>query len=128
MSENSVITITRRVKTCKASSGLAETLPPVTYIAFGSGGVDNEGMPIPPTERQSALTRELARYPVESVTFPVETTARYSVTIPKEDLTDEPISEAALVDSEGDVASIKTFYAKQKDKGTAFTFEFDDQF
>lgn len=128
MTENSVITYTRRVKTCKASSGAASTLPPVTHIAFGDGGVDSEGVPIAPTAQQTGLTRELARYPVESVTYPEETTARYSVTIPKEDLTDESISEAALIDQAGDAAAIKTFYAKKKDKGTAFTFEFDDQF
>lgn len=128
MTENSVITITRRIKTCKASSGAAAALPPITQIAFGSGGVDSEGLPIPPSEQQIALTHEVARYPVESVTYPEETTARYSATIPKEDLTNECINEAALIDSGGDAAAIKTFYTKQKDKGTAFSFVFDDKF
>ncbi len=128
MAENSAITITRRVKTCLASSGGAPTLPPITHVVFGSGGADPDGTPIPPSEAQTALNAELGTYPIDGVTYPVQTTARYSVTIPADDLTDMEISEAALVDSEGDLAAIKTFYPKRKDAGTAFTFEFDDQF
>ena len=40
----------------------------------------------------------------------------------------ESISEAALMDSEGDLVAIKTMYAKRKDAGAAFTFVFDDEF
>ena len=53
--ENSVITKTRRIKTCKASSGALDSLPPVAYMAFGDGGCDDEGEPIQPTEDQTAL-------------------------------------------------------------------------
>ncbi len=55
----------------------------ITHVAFGSGGVNVSGEPIVPTETQTALNSELARYEVESVTYPDETTARYTVTIPK---------------------------------------------
>ena len=40
----------------------------------------------------------------------------------------EEISEAALVDSDGDVVAIKTMYPKKKDEDVSFTFEFDDEF
>jgi len=128
MAENSAITLTRRIKICLASSGGAPTLPPVTHVAFGIGGVDEEGEPIAPSESQTELMDEVGRYPVNSVEYPVQTTARYSVTIPADELTGVEFSEAALVDSDGDLAAIKTFYTKKKDGGTAFTFEFDDQF
>lgn len=128
MTENSTITIVRRSKICRASSGAISTLAPVTHIAFGDGGVDAMGDPIIPQETQTALNHEIARYPVSSIEYPVETTARYGATIPKEDLVDKFISEAALVDSDGEVVAIKTMYAKQKDEGTAFTFKFDDEF
>ena len=128
MSENSIITLTRRIKLCRASSGVINTLAPVTHVAFGDGGVDSGGTPIAPQESQTALINEIARYPVGSIQYPSETAARYSATIPKEDLADQFISEAALIDSDGDAVAIKTMYAKQKDKGTAFTFEFDDEF
>ena len=128
MNENSVITIIRRIKTCRASSGAIETLPPVTHVAFGDKGVDEVGKPLVPSEGDTKLRHEVARYQIGGVVYPEDTTARYSVTIPKDDLTGLFISEAALVDSEGDFVAIKTMYAKQKDEGTAFTFEFDDQF
>lgn len=128
MAENSTITIARRIKICRASSGAISTLAPITHIAFGDGGVDSNGKPIPPQETQTALKHEIARYQVDGIEYPVETTARYSATIPKEDLVDKFISEAALVDGNGDVVAIKTMYAKQKDEGTAFTFKFDDEF
>lgn len=65
---------------------------------------------------------------VESVTYPDETTARYTVTIPKDSLVGKEINEAALVDSDGDLVAIKNMYSKKKDEGVSFTFEFDDEF
>lgn len=126
--ENSVITRTRRVKICQASSDVSKPLAPVTHIAFGDGGVDESGEPLAPTETQEALNNEIARYPIDSVTYPEDTTARYAVTIPKDALTGEAISEAALIDSDGDLAAIKNMYEKRKDAGVAFTFEYDDEF
>ena len=82
MNENSVITRTRRIKFCQASSDATKPLPIITHIAFGSGGVNLSGEPIAPSEAQTALNTEIARYPVDSVTYPEETTARYAVTIP----------------------------------------------
>lgn len=127
-SENSVITRKRRIKLCQASSSADKPLAPITMIAFGSGGVDEEGEPVAPLETQEALKQEIKRYNVDSVTYPEETTARYTVTIPADELTGQAISEAALVDSDGDLAAIKTMYPKRKDAGVAFTFEFDDEF
>lgn len=127
-SENSVITLKRRIKLCQASSSAGSPLAPITQIAFGSGGVDEGGEPIAPLETQEALKQEIKRYNVDSVTYPVETTARYTVTIPADELTGASINEAALVDSDGDLAAIKTMYTKRKDAGVTFTFEFDDEF
>jgi len=128
MAETSVITKTRRVALCKLTSGAIGAIPAVTQIAFGDGGVDTNGNPITPVETQTALKREIARYPIDGVTYPVDTTARYTVTIPKEDLAGEKISEAALVDSSGALVAIKTMYVKQKDEGVSFSFTFDDEF
>lgn len=126
--ENSVITRKRRIKLCQASSNADEPLAPITMIAFGSGGVDEDGEPVTPLETQEALKQEIKRYNVDSVTYPEETTARYTVTIPADELTGQAISEAALVDSDGDLVAIKAMYPKRKDAGVAFTFEFDDEF
>lgn len=83
MNENSVITKTRRRKLCMAASDPEKPLAVITHVAFGSGGVNVSGEPIVPTETQTALNSELARYEVESVTYPDETTARYTVTTPR---------------------------------------------
>lgn len=128
MNEYSVITKTRRKKLCMAASDSEKPLAVITHVAFGNGGVNESGEPLVPLETQTALNSELARYEVESVTYPEETTARYAVTIPKDALVGEKINEAALVDSDGDVVAIKTMYTKQKDEGVSFTFEFDDEF
>ena len=113
MNENSVITKTRRRKLCMAASDPEKPLAVITHVAFGNGGVNGSGEPLVPLETQTALNSELARY---------------AVTIPKDALVGEEISEAALVDSDGDVVAIKTMYPKKKDEDVSFTFEFDDEF
>lgn len=128
MAETSVITKARRVALCKITSGAINTMPAITHIAFGDGGVDSDGKPIPPLDSQTALKHEVARYPIDGVSYPIDTTARYVVTIPREDLAGEKISEAALVDSAGTLAAIKTMYVKQKDEDVSFEFTFDDEF
>ena len=126
--ENSVVTDYRREKLCKITSGEISTLAPVTHVAFGDGGVDGAGDPIPPDGSAVALTQELARYAIDGVTYPVPATARYTATIPANDLAGAEISEAALVDSDGELCAIKTMFVKRKDAGVTFTFTFDDEF
>ena len=99
MNENSVITKTRRRKLCMAASDPEKPLAVITHVAFGNGGVNGSGEPLVPLETQTALNSELARYEVESVTYPA-----------------------------GDVVAIKTMYPKKKDEDVSFTFEFDDEF
>ncbi len=61
-STTSVITHQRRVNLAKITRGEVETIPKITHIAFGSGGVDENGQPIQPLETQTALNNEVARY------------------------------------------------------------------
>ncbi len=129
VSENTVITLYRRETLCKATSGAIGTpVPPITHIAFGSGGADEAGNPIAPSEAATALTTEVERYPLDSVTYPVATTAAYTVSIPAADLAGVKINEAALIDSTGNVCAIRTFYTKIKDPGVVFLFGFNDEF
>jgi len=103
-------------------------MPAITKVAFGDGGVDANGDPISPSETQTALNNEIARYDIDSVEYPDDTTARYTVTIQANDLIGKKINEAALVDGNGNLCAIKNMYSKQKDEGVAFTFTFDDEF
>ena len=123
---NTVITDYRREQLCKITSGAISTLAPIAEVAFG--GVDEAGNVLQPVGNQQALTHEIGRYAIDKVEYPVATTARYTVTIPAADLAGEQISEAALVDSEGNFCAIRNMLAKGKDEGVAFIFTFDDEF
>ena len=126
--ENSVITLARRINLTKITSGAITTLPKITQIAFGDGGTDEEGNPIPPNSTDMALKNEVCRLAVDSVTYPVETTARYTVSIPKNEQVGVRFNEMALVDEAETLCAIKTTYTKRKDDGVIFTFTFDDEF
>ncbi len=127
-SNTSVITKVRRINLAKITRGAVATIPKITHIAFGDGGVDSSGQPLQPNEMQTALNNEIGRYEIDSVENPVETTNRYTVTIPNGDLNGKNINEMALVDANGDFAAVKTFLNKGKDEDVKFTFEFDDEF
>ncbi len=127
-STNSVITKARRANLAKITSGAVENIPKITHIAFGDQGVDEKGQPLQPTEDQQALCHEVGRYEIDGVSNPVETTNRYTVTVPEADLVGLSLSEMALIDAEGVFAAVKNFLPKGKDGDVKFTFEFDDEF
>lgn len=58
----------------------------------------------------------------------LETTNRYTVTIPESELNGKSISEMALIDEDGVFAAVKNFLPKGKDEDVTFTFVFDDEF
>lgn len=87
-----------------------------------------EGTVIPPSQDQTALKGELGRYPVDPVTYPVETTVRYTITVPESDLAGEAISEMGLLDEEGELCAVRNCSPKIKDADEEFTFVFDDEF
>ena len=127
-SANSVITKARRVNLAKITSGALESIPKITHIAFGDQGVDGNGQPLTPTEDQQALRHEVGRYEIDGVANPAETTNRYTVTVPENDLVGLSISEMALIDADGVFAAVKNFLPKGKDGDVKFTFQFDDEF
>lgn len=128
MENTSVITKIRRVNLAKITSGAIESISPITKMAFGNGGVDENGNVIVPNEEQTSLNNQIGIYDIDSVSYPIETMARYTVTIPENELVGESISEIALVDSAGNLCAIKNTLPKGKDNGVKFTFEFDDEF
>lgn len=127
-STTSVITTARRINLAKITRGAVDTIPKITHIAFGDGGVDEERKPIQPDESWQELRHEVARYEIDGVTNPEETTNRYTVTIPETELNGVNISEMALIDADGVFAGVKTFLPKGKDEDVRFVFEFDDEF
>lgn len=128
MAETSIITKKRRILLCQITSGAITTLPKITHIALGTGGVNEDGDPLIPSDLQTALNSQVGQYEIEPVAYPEETTARYTITVPEHELVGEKISEAGLIDAEGNLCAIKNMYVKQKDEGVTFTFTFDDEF
>ncbi|MCI8644287.1 MAG: hypothetical protein HFG79_12590 [Lachnospiraceae bacterium] len=122
-----VITKTGREKLCKAHAGDI-TLPAITQMAFGSGGVDESGAVIVTTGEEVSLRAELLKKDIDRHTYPETTTGRYSVRLGKEELADQTISEQGLFDAEGDLIAYKTFLPKGKDGDMEFIFDMDEIF
>ncbi len=127
MNANAIITVTARKAMVKARAGLG-TLPTIIKMAFGDGGVDAQGDPIAPASTATALNNELMRKDLTAVTPLSDTTVQYACRLTTSELAGTDISEIALVDSNGDLACIKTFPAKSKDNTEALTFTIDDIF
>ena len=108
--------------------GQSPPSPPVAYLALGDGGCGEDGEPIAPGLEQSALTHEICRYAVETPTFPVDTTARFTAIVPEAAQGGVKFSEMGLVDTENNFVAIKTMYPKQKDDDVEFSFTFDMEF
>lgn len=122
-----VITKTGREKLCKAHAGDI-TLPAITQMAFGSGGVDESGAVIVTTGEEVSLRAELLKKDIDRHNYPETTTGRYSVRLGKEELADQTISEQGLFDAEGDLIAYKTFLPKGKDGDMEFIFDMDEIF
>lgn len=124
----SIVTEYRRRSLCQITSGKISTLPPIAHVVLGGGGLDEDGTVKIPDAKQTALNQELGRYKVDEPQYPEDTTARYTVTVPEDELVGAVISEAALADAEGNLCAIRNMLPKGKDEGVAFTFTFDDEF
>lgn len=130
MAENNNIVVTdyRREALCKITSGAISKLPAISHVAFGDQGVNEDGSVKPPSGAQTALNHEVGRYEVGTAAYPIATTARYTVVIPADALPEVSISEAALVDTEGNLCAIRNMLPKGKDENVEFMFTFDDEF
>ena len=124
---DAVITLKARKRMVQARAG-AITLPPIVGMVFGTGGVDEAGMPVAPSGSDEGLRQEIFRKELDSYTFTDDTTCRYLCTLEVGECDNEEISEIGLYDSEGDITAIKTFKKKGKDSDLEMTFRIDDIF
>lgn len=124
---NVIITKAAREKMVKARAG-AITLPIVTGMAFGDGGVNESGEVIAPVEEQTELRHELYRKAVDGYAFIEDTTCRYECTLSEAELAGAYISEIGLYDEEGDILCVKSFRKKGKDDDLEMTYTLDDMF
>lgn len=126
---NGVITATGRKKFCKAHAG-DMTLPVITHMAWGDGGVDENGQPKAATGNEIDLYNQLLKKDIESHTYvnDGETTCRFTATLDKGELTGSEISEMGLFDSEGDLVAYRTFMRKGKDEDIPQIYDMDEIF
>ena len=124
-----VITETGRKKLCRAHSGDAE-LPAITQMAFGDGGVGEDGAVIETTGNETTLKHELLKKNIDghSYTDEKETTCKYTLRLSKTELANQNISEMGLFDSAGDLVAYKTFLPKGKDDDMEFVFDMNEIF
>ena len=124
---DAVVTLKARKKMVQARAG-AITLPPIVGMVFGTGGVDEAGMPVAPSGSDEGLKQEIFRKELDSYTFTDDTTCRYLCTLEVGECDNEEISEIGLYDENGDVVCIKTFKRKGKDDDVEQTYTLDDIF
>ena len=127
--KNVIITKKSREKLVKARAG-AIVLPKIAGMAFGNGGVGEDGTVIPPVDTQEGLASEIFRKAVDGYSFPEgeEAVCRYQCTLTESELAGEEISEIGLYDEEGDILCVKTFTRKGKDDDVEQTYTIDDIF
>lgn len=123
---NTAMTVKGREKLCKAHAG-DMTLPKIKWIAFGTGGVDENRQPLPVTGEEVELKEEQYRMELEH-SFPIPTTCEYVCTLNKEDLPNLYLSEMGLFDEEGELVMYSTFLEKGKDDDMTFHFQTQEIF
>lgn len=124
---NEIVTDKAREKMAKARAGDL-TLPKITKMSFGDGGVDINGTPVTPSGSDIALKHEVLRKDIDGHTFPITTTCTYSCKLLKADIPGINVNEIALIDAEGDLVAIKSFGNKYKDADMEMVFQIDDIF
>lgn len=130
MAENKgVITVTGRKKICKAHAGDI-TLPVIAQMAWGNGGVDENGVPKMATGNEIALYGELIKKDIEKHVYAndEETTCRFTATLEKGELTGKEISEMGLFDADGDLIAYRSFMRKGKDADIPQIYDMDEIF
>ena len=124
---NAVITEKGREKLCRSHAG-DRSLPKLKWIAYGNGGTDEAGNPIPMTGKEEALRNELLRLEIDAHQYPIPTTCEYRSGIGKSDLVNIFLSELGIFDEEGDLIVYRTFLKKGKDDDMLFDFSIQEMF
>ncbi|AET59504.1 hypothetical protein HPL003_13765 [Paenibacillus terrae HPL-003] len=123
-----VLTVTTAYARGQMARARAEggSLTKVVKMAFGSGGVDQAGKPLPLEGTEQSLKKELIQKDITSFEFIAPATIRYICSLEEAELAGETINELALVDSAGKLTAVRTMSNKTKDADMEFIFEIDD--
>jgi len=120
MADAVILNVFRR-KLAKALNGDL-TLPKITHMAFGDGGHDTSTHePIEPDPAQTALNHEVLRKAAAAHWIADEYGASVRCTIEVNELVGVHLSEAAVVDENGDLVGVKNFAPKVKESDETYT-------
>jgi Phage-related tail fibre protein len=128
--EKAIVTKIGREKLCKAHAGDI-TLPKITHMAFGDGGISDENIELKPTGSETALYNELLKKELDGHSYPDSdnlTTCRYTATLGIGECTGKYISEIGLYDEEGDLIALRTFLPMGKTEDIPLSFDMDEVF
>lgn len=113
-------------KLIKAHAGEC-ALSPIKYMAVGEGGVNEERIVIPATGQEVCLRKELLRKEIEEYHYSSFRSCEYVVFLEEGELTGKEISEAGLIDEEGDLIAYKAFAPKGKDAEDKMGFSMSEE-
>lgn len=106
-----------------------KTLPAITAMAIGDGGhnpADNSV--IAPSETQTALNHEILRKDLRSIVQEDDLSVTGKGTIENAELVGQTISEAALIDANGDLVCVKNFAPKIKENDERYSISLKMKF
>ena len=90
-------------------------LPKLKYMAFGDGGHNTDGTPITPDPSQTSLKHELLRKELIEIFQEDEFSVTGKGKIAKDELVGVSVSEAGILDEDGNLLGFKNFAPKIKD-------------
>lgn len=105
------------------------TLAPLGFMAFGDGGHDPETLEaIKPSASQTELNHEVMRKPLASITQETEFSVTGRGSVESNELQGVRLSEAALLDTEGNLIAIKNFAPKVKELDERYQIAIEARF
>lgn len=111
---NAIVPVVAREKIAKARKE-GKKLAAIKYMAFGDGGVDSSGTVRVPASDITALYNEIIRKEYDSVEEASTCSYTYKCVLEENELNGKSISEIALVDEDGDLASMQCFKPRPDD-------------
>lgn len=90
-------------------------LAPIAYMAFGDGGHNPDMTPKPPSQAATALYHEVMRKPLASITQDDVFSVTGKGMVEGSEMIGISVSEAALLDANGNLVGFKTFAPKHKE-------------
>lgn len=115
MAEEAVLLDSYRARIAAHMAG-KQTLKPIGFIAFGDQGYDPDTLkPTPADKTATGLIHEVARKPVVKLLQEDELSVTARGSVENNELLDVRLSEAALLDEDGNFIAIKHFAPKVKE-------------